>query len=349
VYNDTVPYFYAWKDSIIEMSVTNKKTAIYINNRLTTTIQSKYGVWGGNNISSNDKTCKDVIFAKSNQIERLSIETGQIDTILINLPQRESYSAVIGDLLIGDNDTITGSSIICFNMQTKQKRILAEINFENHNIWGIDVSATGMLFVSFGNNYETEYIDYYVFDIKNQELIKKDYSKYLGVHDNFSFSHDDISGMYMIMSSFWMDSLFNVVQPTIERISIEQRGFKLKETDFYYYLHSQIDETLRKDGSTGVWLPCRFTLPSDMCLYKIYHNQLLTKEEIAGLDQWELHKLKNMIFAKHNYEFESHYLQAFYNLFQFYNNGKKKRIKEVNHLLTTEDQENLKLINQLMK
>jgi hypothetical protein len=348
LYKDTISYFYALQDSVIKMKLVgwDKKTDILINDRLLTTIKDKYGIWGGKNISANDRTRMDVIFDRVQQINRLSLVTGKIDTILAVIPHSESYSVVIGNLLIGAKNTATESVLISYNIETNQQNALCEIQGEDHSIWGIDASITGILLLHFGNNIETEYIDYYVYNVKNNQLSKKDYSKYLKDHEEFSFSHDDITGRYMILGAFWVDTSFDIVQPTLKRGGLNaQRGFKLKESDSYYYLKSEIDAPLRKSGSTDVWLPCRFTLPFDLCLYKIYNNQLLTKEEIAGFDQWELHKLKNMVFAKHNYQFESHYLQAFYNLFQFY----KGSVKDVNNLLTTEDQENLKLINQLMK
>ena len=68
------------------------------------------------------------------------------------------------------------------------------------------------------------------------------------------------------------------------------------------------------------------------------------KAVVEKFDEWELHKLRNMIFSKHGYQFKSEYLQAFYNLFDFYNHITKTN--NVNALLTPADNKNLELIRQ---
>jgi hypothetical protein len=344
IYKDSIPYFYVWKDNVIQTSTDKLKKTMYIsiNGKITDSIKTRYGF--GRNISSNDKKRRDIIY-RGTDYYRLLIETGKLDTILLR-NENERYDVVIDNLLIGYTnkiDTIIGNFLIGYDMQTGNKKVFR--NIDDYDIGGIDASINGLLLVSTIDFGESN-MSLYSYNIIIDSLIKMDYSEIKNLYDNSDIYHDDISGKYIIMGELWVDTLFNIVQPTLGRNrSSNFRGFKLKTTDSYYYLTSEIDEPLRKNGSKDVWLACRFTLSFDMCLYKIYNNQILTKEEISKFDEWELHKLKNMIFAKHGYKFKSHYLQAFYNLFAFY----KGRLTDVNHLLTAEDKKNLELIQQISK
>lgn len=84
--------------------------------------------------------------------------------------------------------------------------------------------------------------------------------------------------------------------------------------------------------------------------YKIYNDTLLTLTEVK-FKKSQLELLKNFVFAKHNYKFESDYYQAYFNLFEFYNSEEKRktRVKDVNPLLTNNDKQNLALITGALK
>ena len=351
VYLDSLHYFYAWKNNVIQKQVVNRlrnETVHIINGNVVDTIRSRYTIFA-RNISSHDKQRDDIIYKSGEDFYRFYPKTGRIDTLLRDIPRDKSYHVAMGNLLIGSVDQVDTGYITSYDIQSKQKKVLHEIVIGDYSIWGMDASVTGQILVCLGNIQE-EWVLFYIYDIETDLAIEKDYSAYMNrseLYNNFDFSHDDISGNYMIYGGFWVDTSFDIVQPTLKRKRIisEFRGFKRNESDNYYYLSSEIDAPLRKNGSKGVWLTCRFTLEFDKCLYKIYHNELLSKNEIEQFDEWELHKLINMIFAKHNYKFESHYLQAFYNLFSFY----KGQNKEVNHLLTPTDKKNLELIQQVSK
>jgi hypothetical protein len=345
VYRDSVSHFYALKDSVIQTRQDRfgRTTYISINGRTTDSIKTNYGNFG-QIISSNDKKRKDVIY-NGGDYYKLSIETGKLDTILLR-KENESYDVAIGNILYGcaeKIDTTFGNYLISYDMLTGKKELLCNIE-DDYNIGSVEALINGLLLVSVVN-FSEEHMFYYSYHISTNSLIKMDYSNYIkDMYGNSDIYYDDISGEYLIMGNFWIDVSFNIVQSALRRTTYE-RGFKIKETDSYYYLKSEIDEPLRKNGSNAVWLACRFTLPFDMCLYKIYNNELLTKQEISEFDEWELHKLKNMVFAKHDYKFESLYLQAFYNLFAFYDG----KYKDVSHLLTPEDKKNLELIQEAGK
>jgi hypothetical protein len=350
VYRDSIPALFAWKDSVVALQKgRNKKSYITINDRITDTISTESS-WG-RIISSNDRRNRDVIF-EMGDIIRLSLETGKTDTLLGETGKLR-YRVAVNNQLIGTDSCYY---LVSYDIATKQKKQLYDLRTVCFNTCLVEASPTGTLLLSFSDNDDPD-INYYTFDLEKGVLEKKDFSKYLDKinADNtvttisIGIVHDDITAQYAITGLYWMDGAFNAVQPTISRPNRNNRGFKIKQSDPYYYLSSRIDGSLRKFGK-DVWIPCRFTLAFDMGLYKIYNSMLLSKEELKGFDTWELHKLKNMVYAKYNYKFDSHYLQAFYNMFSFYArlSAMEERTKEVSHLLTPEDQSNLKLIEQAM-
>ena len=362
VYRDSVPYFYAWKNNVIQTQQLNRlknETLYLINGNVVDTIRSRYTIFA-RNISSNDKQREDIIYKSGDDIYRFFPKTGKIDTLIRDIPRNSTYQVAIGNQLIGyanEIDSIVGCFIISYDINTKRNKVSYEIEWDDawetdYSIWGLNASTTGQILVCLGSIQEG-WLQFYTYDIEKRLVLKKDYSAYMSrseLYDNFSFSHDDISAKYMIFGNFWLDSFFDIVQPTLGRspsIFSNFQSFKLNENDNYYYLRSRIDETLRKNGDRSVWLACRFTLPFDMCLYKIYNNELLGTEEINGFDEWELNKLRNMVFAKHGYQFKSEYLQAFFNLFDFYNNIKKT--DDVTNSLTPIDKKNLEVIQLVSK
>jgi hypothetical protein len=148
----------------------------------------------------------------------------------------------------------------------------------------------------------------------------------------------DVTEEYYNIGLFWFDKKFNIIQPTLLQHTQTYATYNIGETQFCYR-SSYIE---RNPLDNYVWVACKFSLTFDKALYDIYYNTLLEKTTIETFDKWELNKLRNMIFAKHGYQFQSEYLQAFFNLFDFYNNIKKT--SDVNALLTPIDKKNLKLI-----
>jgi hypothetical protein len=288
----------------------------------------------GKIISAPNIDCENIIFCSISQnnsdkycILKLSVVTGKIDTLLVSSTE---YELSINNKLYGVDSC---KYLISYDLTTGIKYKICEVGGEIYCLMDFDYSSAGLFWLGLWSPNE-DYEQYYKYNLNTNTLSEVNLKKITN-RTSLNASIDDISGKYLLMDDIWMDENFDMIQKGLVRRNIG-KGFKINNNKSYYYLKSEIDAPLRKWGSTGVWLPCRFTLPFDLCLYKIYNNQLLTKEEIAGFDQWELHKLKNMVFAKHNYQFESHYLQAFYNLFQFY----KGSVKDVNNLLTAEEQEN---------
>jgi len=108
----------------------------------------------------------------------------------------------------------------------------------------------------------------------------------------------------------------------------------------FYFLKSLTN----KDKS--VIIPYKFIPELDLAMYKAHQNEKLTKDDIKGLDLYALGILRNSIFAKYNYAFNSEFYQAYFNLFAFYNHSEKKgkRTKNINDKLTDTDKANVALI-----
>jgi hypothetical protein len=83
----------------------------------------------------------------------------------------------------------------------------------------------------------------------------------------------------------------------------------------------------------------------ELAMYKAFQNGILTQQDIKGLSKKELGILRNLLFAKHNYKFDSLYYQAYFKTLDFYVQlGRDSRTKNINHLLTEADKANIALI-----
>lgn len=100
------------------------------------------------------------------------------------------------------------------------------------------------------------------------------------------------------------------------------------------------------DNKNVVLIPFELNINLELSIYKAYNNSALTKEDIKGFGEYELGILRNLIFAKHNYDFSSEFYQAYFNLYAFYNAPEMRnaRTKNVNENLTAADKTNLELI-----
>ena len=100
-----------------------------------------------------------------------------------------------------------------------------------------------------------------------------------------------------------------------------------------------------------VIVPYKFIPELDLAMYKAYNNNTLTNEDLRGFGEYELGILRNLIFAKYNYDFNSEFYQAYFNLYAFYSSPdmRKSRTKDVNGKLTESDKANLELIKSIKK
>lgn len=103
------------------------------------------------------------------------------------------------------------------------------------------------------------------------------------------------------------------------------------------------------NNGNEVIVPYKFIPILDLAMYKAYNNNLLTEEDLKELGKYELGILRNLIFAKYNYDFNSKFYQAYFNLYDFYYKMRSSRIKDINDKLTETDRKNINLIQSKEK
>lgn len=117
-----------------------------------------------------------------------------------------------------------------------------------------------------------------------------------------------------------------------------------------YSVHSILDKPKYKTSRNTlneVIIPFELNFLLEECFSLIIEGKLLNEEILNDFEYLNLRLLKGMIYAKHNYKFSNEYLQAYFNLFEFYNNDdlRNERRLDIFKYLTEIDKLNLKLIN----
>jgi len=162
-------------------------------------------------------------------------------------------------------------------------------------------------------------------------------SIHLEVIENKAYKHIYKNRLFDDNFNFISEVLY--FEPKIIGVNIQNNTVQ------YYYLRSTTQNNVE------VIIPYKFIPQLDLAMYKAYNNIILTQEDIKTLGKYELGILRNLIFAKHNYDFSSEFYQAYFNLYEFYNKEemKKTRTKEVNSKLTDADKANIELIRRIEK
>jgi len=165
---------------------------------------------------------------------------------------------------------------------------------------------------------------------------------------NSNFYDNSYSDYYDPQKTIVLNDRFEFIDTVLSR-STNNIGFIFKNNKIKgFYFNSFIYENnKRKD----VIIPSIMNYKFEKLLSNIYYEIKIKKEDLEEYNTDELLLLKNMIYAKHNYQFEDDYYQAYFNLYRFYNTQEKRnsRLKDVSKLLTPIDKENLKLINKTLK
>ena len=261
----------------------------------------------------------------------------------IKIDEYKTIYCILNNLFILKRDS--DHNIYEYNIQTLKTDTL----FDGGESFGITSSFLigHKTLIKYWESGEVE--NFALFDFSNKQMIYPveqlaNFSYFDKANVNTYFR--DVTEQYYNIGLFWVDEKFNVIQPTLLPYYASFASYNLNTAAMqsFCYRSSYIE---RKPLNNYVWLACKFSLPFDKALYDIYHNTLLEKTVIETFDEWELNKLRNMIFAKHGYQFKSEYLQAFFNLFDFYSDLTKT--DDVSALLTPADKKNLALIQQVSK
>lgn len=103
------------------------------------------------------------------------------------------------------------------------------------------------------------------------------------------------------------------------------------------------------DDGNDVIIRYKFSMPLERTLFRIYNNEEVLSDDLKKLSKHQLEIAKNMVFAKHNYRFQSKFYQAYFNYYEFYNSEEKmqSRITDVNRLLTDTDKKNIEAIKRI--
>lgn len=113
----------------------------------------------------------------------------------------------------------------------------------------------------------------------------------------------------------------------------------------YFYLRSRLD------GGEEVIVSYKMDKAFEKVAYQIFKGHLISKDQVKTFNKEQLGILKNLAFAKYNYAFNSDFYQAYFNLFEFYNDEKERasRTKDMTGLLTGADTKNLQVIRKALE
>lgn len=113
----------------------------------------------------------------------------------------------------------------------------------------------------------------------------------------------------------------------------------------FFYLRSRLD------NGEKVIVSYKVDRAFEEVAYDIFKNHSIDKNQIKDFNEGQLGVLKNLVFAKYNYAFSTDFYQAYFNLFEFYNDETRRtsRTKNMNGLLTEADTKNLEMINETLK
>jgi hypothetical protein len=173
----------------------------------------------------------------------------------------------------------------------------------------------------------------------NLELVMTDLS------GNYSYGYFEDVKTRKLNDDYVFDDNLNIASSALKKASYGNT---------YNYDNGKITSIMVHsilDDEKKVFVPYKFTLPLERTYYRVFNSESIMPEDLTLFGEYELSMVKNFIFAKHNYKFDSEFYQAYFNLFEFYHSEtkRKNRTKEINHLLTKSDKANLSLLNKKLK
>ncbi|MDX9771660.1 MAG: YARHG domain-containing protein [Tenuifilaceae bacterium] len=144
-----------------------------------------------------------------------------------------------------------------------------------------------------------------------------------------------------------LDSNYDFFSGFLDITTLSITDFVIKDGEIIQLLvSSPLDEPVSRWNSNRQrvripYVPCPHR---ERVMFMIYHNELLSYDDLVRFDAHDLRLMRNMVFAKYNNDFSATFLKAYFNLYDFYRNGRNNRIRDVSHLLTEADKANLALI-----
>ena len=193
----------------------------------------------------------------------------------------------------------------------------------------------------------------FVFDINTYKLSERQNDPFV---KEALLNFIELSGNYHLVKSsrnFFLYSATGEVSPVLSR-RFQVKGWNYENGKVQSYaVLSSLDARKYKSGRTlkEVIIPYKLTYQLETSLYNVYQDKEINSTLLKGFGLYELLILKNMIFAKHNYAFDKPFYQAYFNLFEFYNDEKERasRTKDMTGLLTGADTKNLQVIRKALE
>jgi len=288
-------------------------------------------------INSGEIDIKEYFFKKNSKI--LKVHKDKI------IYQELTTDSNIDRLFLRNNTKNTEKKLTLINKILKEKINIGEtitFPFSNHILISIGLMEQG----GFLNP------KYYLYNIKENSLnefkVPKKLQSIFGEYGVW-LSHYNLDKSYAFLDSIIIDSNFNYFSSYLRGSQASEiRGFVFSDNELKRLIViSEIDETNRYGTPTYVLIQYTPSPHRERIMYRLYHNKIITREELQRFDAFELRLFRNMIFAKYNYDFNDKYLTAYFNMYSFYRPHKDTRTKDMSGKLTKADTQNLELIKSM--
>ncbi|MEQ8415313.1 MAG: YARHG domain-containing protein [Imperialibacter sp.] len=316
-------------------------------------------------------------------VNRLNLLSARIDTILAI--SDADLIGIIDDRLIGiqraDEDRIdirsnaTGVSggvkgqnqlrrkVVSYDLQNFKKEIILELDAAilkySEDIFSVFIfPGTKKLLIQTGVYESGDYAleQRLVFDIDSKSVNSVGLPSFVTESGDPKYRWGEARNVVSYdsqMRALFTDRFIINQDYVIEGFCLTKSSYRLMEyftVDEMPYVPSVIDEKNGNKQVRGI-VPFNETIELETALFKVYSDSILLQRDLEKLSESDLGILKNLVFAKHNYRFQSLYYQAIFNLFEFYNSElkRKRRTIDVNALLSDIDKKNLNTLQVELK
>ena len=319
------------------------------------------------------------------ELHKISLLSGN-DELLTK--SAANFSGVLGDKLYGtrtldykkeydvNSDLPEGSELgvpiytlktklVSFDLVTEQEAVVFDINDFLKDFYGeifrlyFSPLANSILIVIGDTEDGAIYYDfhYFIYKADKESVSKITFSDLSKDEIKYGINYGDLypdyaTGQHLISTEgSILDENFQRIDKSLKKNRDVVRGYNYQEDSILSInLSSQLDAK-GKEGYQKAIISFAPSYKLEKILYAIYHNQELSRYALEQLNRQQLQLAKNMVFARHNYQFDSPYYQAFFNLFDFYNTEamRKSRAKTMDGKMTINDVQNSRLINQVLR
>lgn len=201
--------------------------------------------------------------------------------------------------------------------------------------------------------YQCEFVTYYSVDLNNNNSVEKlKYQRESREFKSFPMIENNLNYIIENYTEYIVNEINHITNVLPKSTNLIGWNYNNSKQVSYNFI-SVIDSVKYRDGNSliEVLVPYRFDISLENVFYMMYHDIQLSKDDIIEFERHELLLIKNFIYAKHNFNFNSRFYQAFFNLFEFYNNDSKRssRTTDIKSLFSASDDSNLELIKNALK